>query len=326
MAGNGTAGYSGDEEPAVSAELGSPSGVAVDSSGNIYIADQQNNRIRKVDTSGVITTVAGNGTAGYSGDGGPATSAELDDPSGVAVDASGNLYIADSLNSVIRKVSPSGIITTVAGNGYNRLGTGQPAFNDGGYSGDGGPATTAELNNPYAVAVDASGNLYIADTYNHRIRKVDTSGVITTVAGNGYGAPETWGATPATGGRPPAPNWPSPSAWPWTVPAISTSPIRTTTASARWTLPESSPPWSAAASARREQPGRRGRGHMPATSTSPTWATNASARWTPPALFTTVAGSIGNPGYSGDGGSGHCRRAQFSLRSGRGRLRQHHYR
>jgi len=174
LAGNGTAGYSGDGGPATSARLSGPAGVAVDGAGNLYIADQSNQRIRKVTAAtGIITTVAGNGTAGYSGDGGPATSAELNFPAGVAVDSAGNLYIADYNNSVIRKVNTSGIMTTVAGNGT------------GGYSGDSGPATSAELYLPIGVAVDGTGNLYIADTGNQRIRKVDASGIITTVAGNG---------------------------------------------------------------------------------------------------------------------------------------------
>ena len=118
--------------------------MAVDGSGNLYIADIDNNRIRKVSATGIITTVAGNGTVGYSGDGGPATSAQLNVPFGVAVDASGNLYIADAYNHRIRKVSATGIITTVAGNG------------SGGYSGDGGPATSAQLDGPQGVAVDGA--------------------------------------------------------------------------------------------------------------------------------------------------------------------------
>jgi uncharacterized repeat protein (TIGR01451 family) len=179
VAGNGTGGYSGDGGPAASAELHYPSGVAVDESGNLYIADYDNERIRKVNAAtGVITTVAGNGKAGYSGDGGPATSGELHLPYGVAVDGSGNLYIADIDNERIREVSATtGVITTVAGDGTK------------GYSGDGGPATSAELSSPKGVAVDASGNLYIADTVNERIREVSaTTGVISTVAGDGtYG-------------------------------------------------------------------------------------------------------------------------------------------
>ena len=176
IAGNGIAGYSGDGGLATNAELNNPYGVAVDSNGNIYIADTNNNRIRKVNsTTGIITTIAGNGTAGYSGDGGLATNAELYYPYGVAVDSNGNIYIADTYNNRIRKVnSTTGIITTIAGNGT------------AGYSGDGGPATNAQLNYPYGVAVDSSGNIYIADTDNNRIRKVNsTTGIITTIAGNG---------------------------------------------------------------------------------------------------------------------------------------------
>ena len=179
VAGNGTYGYSGDGGSATSAKLNYPTGVAVDASGNLFIADEENHRIRKVSTSGVITTVAGNGTKGYNGDGGIADSAELYYPTGVAVDASGNLFIADQYNNRIRKVSKSGIITTVAGNGYG-AGT-----NNGGYSGDGGSAISAELNGPNDVAVDAIGNLFIADQGNNVIRKVSTTGIITTVAGNG---------------------------------------------------------------------------------------------------------------------------------------------
>jgi sugar lactone lactonase YvrE len=173
VAGNGAAGFSGDGGPAASAWLNYPLGVAVDAAGNLYIADTYNNRIRKVSPSGIISTVAGNGERGFSGDGGPAASAWLNYPLGAVVDAAGNLYIADTFNSRIRKVNPSGIISTVAGNGER------------GFSGDGGPATSALLYWPYGVAVDAAGYLYIADTYNNRIRKVGASGIISTVAGNG---------------------------------------------------------------------------------------------------------------------------------------------
>jgi uncharacterized protein (TIGR03437 family) len=192
VAGNGSPGFSGDGGPATSALLSYPSAVAVDASGNIFIADWLNNRIRKVSASGIITTVAGNGVPtpgaltageGFSGDGGPATSAALAAPTGVAVDTSGNLFIADHDNNRIRKVSTGGIITTVAGSGTP--GTfGTPTYY-GGFSGDGGPATSALLSYPYGVAVDASGNLFMVDSLNNRIRKVSASGIITTVAGSG---------------------------------------------------------------------------------------------------------------------------------------------
>jgi uncharacterized protein (TIGR03437 family) len=181
FAGTGTQGFSGDGGPATSAELNQPTGIAVDTSGNLFIADTGNNRIREVSASGIVTTVAGNGTAGFSGDGGPAASAELQ-PLGVAVDASGDLFIADSGNNRIREVSANGIITTVAGSGAVGPVNGPYSAN---FSGDGGPATSASLSSPNGVAVDASGDLFIADTYNQRIREVSANGIITTVAGNG---------------------------------------------------------------------------------------------------------------------------------------------
>ena len=173
VAGNGTGDNSGDGGPATQAGLLYPSAVAVDASGNLFIADTDHNRVRKVTPAGIISTVAGNGFIGYTGDGGPAISAGLYGPIGLATDGSGNLFIADNQNNVIRKVTPDGIISTVAGNGSQ------------GYSGDGGPALKAELNLPTGVAVDASGNLFIADTGNDRIRKVTPGGTISTVAGNG---------------------------------------------------------------------------------------------------------------------------------------------
>jgi sugar lactone lactonase YvrE len=178
VAGTGSYGYAGDGGAATSAELSSPYGIAVDAAGNLYIADTYNEVVRKVTVAtGIISTVAGNGSGGYAGDGGPATSAELSSPEGIAVDGAGNLYIADTYNSVIRKVTAAtGFISTVAGNG------------NFGYSGDGGPAISAELSNPDGVAVDAGGNLYIADTNNLVIRRVTPTGVISTVVGNGnYG-------------------------------------------------------------------------------------------------------------------------------------------
>jgi trimeric autotransporter adhesin len=168
-------GYSGDNGPATSAELNGPSGVAVDSAGNIYIADTNNNRIRKVAAvSGIITTIAGSGTAGYSGDNGPATSAELNGPQALALDSAGDIYVVDANNSRIRKIAAaSGTITTVAGNGT------------AGYSGDNGPATSAEVNYPQGLAVDAAGDIYVADSRNYVVRMVNAAGIITTVAGNG---------------------------------------------------------------------------------------------------------------------------------------------
>ena len=186
VAGTGEKGFSGDGGPAISAQL-SPGAVAVDRAGNLYIADSTNHRIRKVDTSGIITTVAGNGDVGFSGDGGPAISAQLDTPEGVAVDRAGNLYISDSRNHRVRRVDASGIIITVAGTGA----TGR--FN-GGFSGDDGPATSAQLYGPQGLAVDGAGDLYIADRNNHRIRRVDASGTITTVAGTGENGPLPLGA------------------------------------------------------------------------------------------------------------------------------------
>ena len=175
-AGNGNNGYSGDGGAATSARLNQPQRVAVDSHGNLFIADTFNNRVRRVDTNNIITTIAGNGPSyigSYSGDGGAATNANLNNPYGMAVDSSGNVFIADQGNNRIRKVDTNGIITTVAGNGTN------------GYSGDGGVATNAMLNLPAGVAIDTQGNLFISDLGNTRIRKVDTNGIIITVAGNG---------------------------------------------------------------------------------------------------------------------------------------------
>ena len=167
VAGGGKSGL-GDGGPAASAQLKTPYGLAVDSTGNLYIADTGNFRIRQV-SNGVITTLAGNGTKGSSGDGGPPTSAQLDQPTGVAVDGAGNVYIADRL--WIRKVS-KGVITNLAGNGTQ------------GFSGDGGPPTNAQFSFAAGVAVDPANNVYIGDVYNNRIRKI-SNGIITTVTGGG---------------------------------------------------------------------------------------------------------------------------------------------
>lgn len=176
VAGVGGAGFSGDGGPAVEAALFCPSGVVVDNSGNLFISDQYNQRIRKVSASGVITTIAGTGTAGFSGDGGSATAANLNRPLGLAVDATDSIYFADNANNRVRKIDSSGVISTVAGNG-----------SAGNYYADGGNAVQANLYSPTAVTVDTNGNLYIAVVSNHRVHKVNTFGVISTLAGNGVG-------------------------------------------------------------------------------------------------------------------------------------------
>jgi len=242
FAGNGQAGFGGDGGPATQAMINRVDALAVDGAGNVYMADEKNNRVRKVDKNGVMTTFAGTGAAGFAGDGGPAAQAQLNAPTGVCTDTAGNVYINDISNFRVRKVSPSGVISTVAGNGqgssvigtnFGTLGDGGPATSasfsivircatdragnlfvvdqgahcvrridtggtistfagrcvaaaaTNGYAGDGGPATSAVLNNPTALAFDAPGNLYIVDQANHRIRRVDSSGTIQTVAGNG---------------------------------------------------------------------------------------------------------------------------------------------
>lgn len=152
--------------------------IAIDSVGNIYAADENDRCVKKISSSNIVTVVAGNGTQGNSGDGGPATAAELFSPTGVAVDRFGNLYIADGVNNVVRKVNAVGIISTIAGTPYTIGGT-------GGFSGDGGPATAAKFNYAFSLSVDVNGNIYVADVGNNRIRKIDNSGIITTVAGNG---------------------------------------------------------------------------------------------------------------------------------------------
>ena len=168
----GHKGFSGDGGPATAALLDAPNDVTVDANGNLYISDQRNHRVRKVDVNGIITTVAGSGSGSHSGDGGPALSAGLPLPHGLDVDAAGNLYITTPYDARVRKVDVNGVITTFAGTGSSN------------YSGDGGPATAAGLG-PVDVDADANGNIYIADITNNRIRKVDGNGIITTIAGTG---------------------------------------------------------------------------------------------------------------------------------------------
>ena len=175
MAGNSTAGYSGDGGPATRAQLNGPAAITVDSAGNLYIADALNYRIRRVSPGGIITTVAGNGAKGHSGDNGPATKAQLNGLAGIAADGNGNIYFSDNVGSWVRKVSAAGVITTIAGTGSN------------GYNGDNVPAAGAELNGPSGIAIDSFGNVYIADSSNFRIRMISTAGMISTVAGSGAG-------------------------------------------------------------------------------------------------------------------------------------------
>jgi uncharacterized protein (TIGR03437 family) len=229
IAGNGTLGDSGDGGPGTSAQLNRPAGVASDTQGNVFIADTNNSRIRRLSPNGTITTIAGTGTVGFSGDGGLAVRATLAGPSGVAVDRAGNIFFSDTGNNRLRRISPSGIITTIAGNGTHEdsgdggaasaAGLNQPCgialddrgniwiaqpfsqkvrkiaasgiintfagSGDFGYSGDGGPAVSARLYSPYGVAVDPQGTVFIADTYNFRIRSVSQTGEISTIAGTG---------------------------------------------------------------------------------------------------------------------------------------------
>jgi sugar lactone lactonase YvrE len=173
IAGTGPAGYSGDGKPATSAMVNYPLSISLDSTGNLYIADWDNSRLRKIDPNGVISTIAGNGKFTYSGDGGPAISSGLNGPTGVFSDPRGNVYLTDIGNGRIREITTQGKIITIAGNGNY------------GFSGDGGPATAASFKDPTGIVLDDSGNVYVTDVFNNRIRKIDKNGIITTIAGNG---------------------------------------------------------------------------------------------------------------------------------------------
>ena len=170
IAGTGTAGFAGDGLSAVAALIHSPHGVQVDDTGNVYFSDTYNNRVRKINTLGIINTIAGNGTAAYAGNGGPAISAELNQPYGLSIDTMGNIYITDARNNCIRKIDATGVITTVAGTGI------------AGFAGDGGLATSAQLTNPYSTYIDKSGNLYIADFGNLRLRYIRYNVLVNNIA------------------------------------------------------------------------------------------------------------------------------------------------
>ncbi len=173
--GIGVFGSNGDGSLAILAEIGTPSSLAFDTIGNLYITQVYESRIRMIDKSNIITTIVGSSGGGFSGDGGPGSLAQISSPISIILDKSGNIYFSDQSNQRVRKINSSGIISTIAGNGVQ------------GFSGDGGLATSAKLNFPNGLALDTLGNLYIADSNNFRIRKVDTSGIITTIAGNGQG-------------------------------------------------------------------------------------------------------------------------------------------
>ncbi|MFI5150911.1 MAG: NHL repeat-containing protein [Bacteroidia bacterium] len=184
FAGTGKEGFSGDGGPALKAQLNLPSGIATDASGSVYIADAGNCRILKIDTKGIIKTIAGTGEPESSGDGGKAISASLNFPSAITVDAKGNVYFTEPMDHKIRKINTDGTITTIAGNGKS------------GYSGDGGPALQASMNNPAQLCADKEGNIFVADQENSAIRKITPSGIISTIAGNGTKGFEGDGGSP----------------------------------------------------------------------------------------------------------------------------------
>lgn len=191
IGGTGVYGCTGSGGPATSAQIGQLNGITLDTLGNVYVSSYTCRRVFKIDRAGIITTVAGIGVMGSDGDGGPATAAKLGIPAGLATDRSGNLFICDNENSVIRKVNAAGIISTIAGDA---------TVTGGGYTGDGGPAVRALLSGPVGLATDAAGNLFIADANNNVVRKIATSGIITRVAGNGYFAYTGDGGSPLAAG------------------------------------------------------------------------------------------------------------------------------
>lgn len=195
IAGTGIAGFSGDGGPAAKAQFNSPSAMALGPDGSLYLSDSSNNRIRRIAPDGTVSTVAGIGTAGESGDGKPALQAQLNDPWDMAFDPQGGLVWVERLGQVIRRLDmKTGTLSTLAGTGQL------------GFSGDGGPATRAQLNQPHGLAFDHEGNLYLTDIHNHRLRRIDhATGVITTLAGTGERKPTPEGAkalgTPISGPR-----------------------------------------------------------------------------------------------------------------------------
>ena len=198
VAGNGQEGFSGDGGPAAQASLSSPRRIAVDSQGNLFIADWDNHRVRKVDPNGTITTVAGNGQEGFSGDDGPATHASLTSPVDIAVGPADNLFITSFGHARIRKIDPNGTISTVAGNGQD------------GFSGDGGPATQASLSLPVGISIDGAGNLLIADYGNHRIRRVARIAAPSRLTPSAITADPLWTNTHRPRTILLAPNYPNP--------------------------------------------------------------------------------------------------------------------
>jgi sugar lactone lactonase YvrE len=191
VAGTGASGFSAEGVRAIEARLNAPVGLALDARGTLYFAENLNYRVSKLNPDGTLTTVAGGNGSGFSGDGGPAREAKLWNPTFLTVDAVGNLLVSDLANRRVRAVAPDGTIRTVAGSGPS-------GSTGGGFAGDGGPASQAQLNAPDGLAVDAEGNLFIADLYNRRVRKVDPAGIITTVAGGGTKAAQEADGGPAT--------------------------------------------------------------------------------------------------------------------------------